>query len=348
MASGTQKMKIYSAVKSYSQRGNLLSKGDLQAFAESRNLDELLTRIKNTRYANTLGKIVAPITAEMLESALRVHLADIHYSIYKTSGEPALKTYFMKFMIWNLKIILKGKILGKTQEELESKLNLHAEELISQRDIVLKALVAKDLDEAVINLSETVFGKDIEKAVTAYNESGNIQVFDTFFDKVLTRQLAQYSRKTSDRYLYTLISMDIDFYNILSVIRGRFWGLDPERIRELIEGKTASVSQALLDRMINAATVKDAFTELSTTRYRHLVSQKENDMEAISEFERNFEMAIYKSALNTFTRMFSPSTSVGITKLTGYEIRNIAAIAFGIEQKIPATVIMSKLIVDQE
>ena len=63
-----------------------------------------------------------------------------------------------------------------------------------------------------------LFGKDIEKAVAAYNESGNIQVFDTFFDKVLTRQLAQSSRKTSDVYLYTLISMDIDFYNILSVI----------------------------------------------------------------------------------------------------------------------------------
>ena len=198
MASGTQK--IYAAVKSYSQRGNLLPTEDLRTFAESRDLDELVTRIKNTRYANAFAKITSPVTAETLESALRTHLADIHYSIYKTSGEPVLKTYYMKFMIWNLKIILKGKVLGKTQEELESKLNLHAEELISQRDIVLKALVAKDLDEAVLSLSETIFGKDIEKAVAAYNESGNIQVFDTFFDKVLTRQLAQSSRKTSDVY----------------------------------------------------------------------------------------------------------------------------------------------------
>ena len=282
MASGTQK--IYAAVKSYSQRGNLLPTEDLRTFAESRDLDELVTRIKNTRYANAFAKITSPVTAETLESALRTHLADIHYSIYKTSGEPVLKTYYMKFMIWNLKIILKGKVLGKTQEELESKLNLHAEELISQRDIVLKALVAKDLDEAVLSLSETIFGKDIEKAVAAYNESGNIQVFDTFFDKVLTRQLAQSSRKTSDVYLYTLISMDIDFYNILSVIRGRFWGLDPEKIREIIEGKTASVSQALLDRMINAASVKDALAELSTTRYRHILPQKEDDMGAIVSY----------------------------------------------------------------
>ncbi len=117
MASGTQK--IYATVKSYSQRGNLLPKEDLRAFAESRNLDELVTRIKNTRYAKAFAKTTSPVTAETLESALRTHLADVHYSIYKTSGEPALKTYYMKFIIWNLKIIRKGKVLGKTQEEME-------------------------------------------------------------------------------------------------------------------------------------------------------------------------------------------------------------------------------------
>ena len=82
MASGTQK--IYAAVKSYSQRGNLLPTEDLRTFAESRDLDELVTRIKNTRYANAFAKITSPVTAETLESALRTHLADIHYSIYKT------------------------------------------------------------------------------------------------------------------------------------------------------------------------------------------------------------------------------------------------------------------------
>ena len=71
-------------------------------------------------------------------------------------------------------------------------------------------------------------------------------------------------------------------------------------------------------------------------------------MGAIVEFEKNFEMMIYKSAVNTFSRMFSPSTSVGITKLIGYEIRNIAAIAFGVEQKIPVDTVMSKLIVNLE
>jgi V/A-type H+-transporting ATPase subunit C len=46
--------------------------------------------------------------------------------------------------------------------------------------------------------------------------------------------------------------------------------------------------------------------------------------------------------------MFNFSTIVGITKLTGYEVRNIAAIAFAVEQKISPQTTMSRLIVEQQ
>ena len=346
MASGSQK--VYASVKSFSQRGKLLSRSDLQAFAESRDLDELVTRIKNTSYSDAVAKISKPLTSEKLETALRSHLADVHFSIAKTAGDKVLDAYYLKFIIWNLKIILKGKILGKTQEDLESKINLHAEELIKQRDIILKALVAKDLEETVASLNNTVFDKDVAKAVSLYNETKNLQVIDTYFDKVLMKQLSRSLQLSNDRDLSRLVTMDIDFYNLLSVLRGKFWGLDEQQIQDLIVSYSPSAPKELLGRMMNAGTLKDAFNELSGTRYKDLIPQQENEINAISEFERVFEMQIYKSASSSFTKMFSSGTSVGITKLTGYEIRNIAAIAFAVEQKIPAQTTMSKLIVEEE
>ena len=74
-----------------------------------------------------------------------------------------MDAYFHKFLITNLKLILKGKILGKSQEDIESYFNFHAEELINQRDVVVKALVAKDLEEAVSSLSSSPFSADISK-----------------------------------------------------------------------------------------------------------------------------------------------------------------------------------------
>ena len=156
---------VYASVKSYSQRGKLLKKADLQTLAESRDLEELMTRIKNTIYGDTISNVQKPYTSQSIESGLRGHLAGVHYSIAKTAGDSdILDAYYMKFIISNLKQILKGKVLGKSQEEIETHINLHAEELIKQRDVIIKALVSKDLEETVASLNSVQFGDEISKS----------------------------------------------------------------------------------------------------------------------------------------------------------------------------------------
>lgn len=338
---------VYASVKSYSKRGKLLKKSDFQTLAESRDLDELMTRIKNTIYGDSVADVQKPYSSQGIESALRSHLADTHYSIAKTSGNSGvLDAYYMKFIVSNLKSILKGKALGKSQEEIEMHINLHAEELIKQRDIVIKALVAKDLEEAVASLNSAQFGEEIAKAAALYNERKNIQIFDTYFDKILIQHLAGAMKNYADKDATKLVGMDVDFYNILSVIRGKFWGLQEEQIQDLIVSQTPTVKD-LLGRMTSAATIRDAFNELSNTKYKSLIPQTENELDAIAEFERAFETAIYQTALRSFTKIFSFATIVGITKLTAFEVRNLAAIAFAVEQKIPTEITMSKLILEE-
>jgi len=338
---------VYASVKSYSKRGKLLKRSDFQTLAESRDLDELMTRIKNTVYGEAVSEVEKPYTSLGIESALRSYLAEVHYSIAKTAGESRiLDAYYLKFIISNLKQILKGKVLGKSQEEIETHINLRAEELIKQRDIVVKALVAKDLEETVASLNQVEFGEEIAKAAALYADKKNIQIFDTYFDKILYLRLVK-ALKSGDIDASKLIAMDIDFYNILSVIRGKFWGLDEEQILDLIVIQSPAAKE-LLVRMISAGTIGDAFNELSNTKYRDLVPQVENELDAIAEFERSFEMAIYQASLNSFTKMFSLATTVGITKLTAFEVRNLSAIAYAVEQKIPTEITMSKLILKTE
>ncbi|MBS1267477.1 MAG: V-type ATP synthase subunit C [Nitrosopumilus sp.] len=339
---------VYASVKAYSKRGKLLARSDFQTLAESRDLEELMTRIKNTVYGDAVADVQKPYSSMSIESALRSKLADIHYSIAKTSGNSGvLDAYYMKFIVSNLKLILKGKVLGKSQEEIETLVNLHAEELIKQRDVVIKALVAKDFEEAVASLNSVQFGDEIVKAAALYNEKKNVQVFDTYFDKILFQHLAGAMKNYADKDATKIVAMDIDFYNILSVIRGKFWGLQEEQIQDLIIA-TSPPARELLGRMMAAATIRDAFNELSNTKYKDLIPQVENELDAIAEFERSFEILIYKTSINSFTKMFSFATIVGITKLTSFEVRNLAAIAFAVEQKIPTETTMSKLILDEE
>jgi V/A-type H+-transporting ATPase subunit C len=341
--------KVFASVKSFSQRGKLLSKAELQTLAESRDLDELITRIKNTKYVDAVSKINKPFTAGKIESALRSELAEIHYSIANTAGKSdILDAYYLKFLITNLKVILKGKALGKSQEEIEPHLNLHAEELINQRDVIIKALTAKDLEEAVASLNTIEFGEELAKAVTLYNDKKNVQIFDVLLDKILYQQLGRAMRNSRDRETMKLVGMDIDYYNILSILRGKFWGLDEDQIQNLIVTHTPSIPKDLLGKLISSDSVRSVLDELASTRYRDIIPQTEDSMEAVATFEHAFEMATYKSVNRSFTKMFSFATIIGITKLTAYEVRNIAAIAFAVEQKIDPQTTMARLIIEQE
>ena len=63
---------VYASVKSFSKKGRLLKKADFQTLAESRDLDELMTRIKNTIYGNSVSDVQKPYTSQKIENALKM------------------------------------------------------------------------------------------------------------------------------------------------------------------------------------------------------------------------------------------------------------------------------------
>ncbi|MGI0003995.1 MAG: V0D/AC39 family V-type ATPase subunit, partial [Candidatus Nitrosotenuis sp.] len=234
---------VYAGVKSYSLKGKLLTKKDFGTLAESRDLDELVTRIKNTAYNDVISKVQKPYSAQKIELALRDRQADLHHKMIQASGGSSLLfAYYMKFILRNLKMILKGKILDRKQEDIDAALSFHAEELIKERDIVLKALVAKDLGEAVNTLKNIRLGGEVEKAYSLYNEKKQIQALDMYFDKYFYENLNRAIKTSLDSSVHALCGMEVDFYNILCILRGKFWGLDENQIQNLIVSQISSAT----------------------------------------------------------------------------------------------------------
>lgn len=341
---GSASLLVYAGVKARGMKGKLMQKKDLQTLAESRDLDELVTRLKNTAYGDVISKITKPFSAGKIEMALRDRQADQHHTMVQASGgSNVLYAYFTRFILRDLKIILKGKILGRTHEQIESAVSLHAEELIKERDIIVKALVAKDFDEAVNTLKGIGIAQEVERAYALYNEKKQIQMLDLYFDKFFYENLARAVKSSTDQSVHAACGTEIDFYNIMSILRGKFWGLDENQIQHLLVPQ-GTASKELISRMISADTIKNALNELLSTRYKDLVPQEENAIDAISQFERSFEIRLYNDMRSQFVRIFSFATVVAITRLLEIEVRNIASIAFAVEQGIPTDVVMAKII----
>lgn len=339
--------KIFGTVLAHGMRGRILSKNELQTLAESRDIEELVTRMKNTIYLDALSKLTKPYTAEKIEGALRENLVNNHVKMVSIAGgSGVLNAYFVKYITWNLKLILKGKALAKSYEELVPKINLRAEELVGRRDVVVKALVAKNLDEAVAALAGSEFGEDAAKAAAAYKDKGDLRIFDTFIDHTFYRDLGRAMTVESQSMdVKNIVAVDIDSYNILAVLRGRYWGLSPTDIDELIVATTSKVSRETLQKMINIEKVPEAMAELGSTVYKDIIPQSvTDDIDAITQLEAAFRSLELKRVISSFRTMFSVGIMVGALKLMLLEVRNLSAIASGVEQKIPTESIMSNLI----
>ena len=339
--------KIFGTVLAHSVRGRMLSRTELQTLAESRDIEELVTRMKNTVYLDALAKLTKPYTAETVEGALLEHLVNQHAKIVSiANGSAILNAYFVKYIILNLKIILKGKAMNKTYEELLPKVNMRAEELVGRRDLAVKALVAKDFDEAVNSLAGSEFGEDARKAAQAYKEKGDIRVFDTYLDHAFYKSLDKavaFESKLQDEQ--KLIGVDIDSYNILSVLRGKYWGLSPNEINDLIVTTTSKVPKDVLQRMINTEKIQEAIGELASTIYKELIPRTAaNDIDAIMQLESAFQKESIRRTMNSYRTVFTVANMLASIKLMSYEIKNLAAIAAGVEQKISTDKIMASLI----
>jgi len=325
----------------------MLSKSELQTLAESRDMDELVTRMKNTVYLDVFAKVSKPYTAEKIEGVLREYIVNAHAKmVHITGGSGILNAYFIKYLTWNLKIVLKGKALGKSYEELLPRVNLRAEELVARRDILVKALVAKNLEEAIAAIAGSEFGEDAAKAAAIYKEKDDLRIFDTYLDHVFYHELGRAMTAESQSIdVKKIASTDIDSFNILAVLRGKFWGLSTTDINDLIVSTTPKVSRDTLQKMINVEKISEAVAELSSSVYEGIIPQTSaSDIDTIRQLEAGFEAIELKRVLGSFRTMFSVGIMLAALKLMMIEVRNLSAIASGIEQKVPTETIVSRLI----
>ncbi len=342
--------RIFGTVRAFAEKGKMLSKTELESITDSRDLDELVTKLKNTTYTEVMAKLQKPFNAEKIENLLREDLVDFHASMAKiVTRQDLLNAYYTKYIIWNLKVILKGKAMGRTYEEILPHVNMRAEELIGRRDIVVKALVAKDLDEAIATLQSSEFGGDVSRAAQAYKEKGDIQIFDVYLDHSYYQALATaYTVIGKPADVHPLIGLDVDSYNALSTLRAKYWGLSETHIKSLRIKPTFRVQEDILDKMSNAENVKEAISIFSSTVYKSIVPNDANEIEMISKLEAAFERLIYRRAVTAYSKMFSYSTMIAAVKLKSFEVRNLGAIAFGVEQKVGSKTIIPRLLTSDE
>lgn len=347
---------IYSSVKSFAFKGRILSYQNLENLAESRDLEDLVTKLRGTVYSQAVSKVQKPYKADRLELAFKEHLYYSHHLITKVAPmKNLLEAYYLKHIGSNLKTVLKGKALGVPYEELAGHVDLFAEELAGRRDIVVRALTAPSLNDAVNQLAGSEFGPEAEAAAKRYAEKPQPQIFDLHIDKATYSNLAKaYDSAAKGRLaqeaprIRPLMAVTLDHYNVLSLLRAKLWDLSKPETRGLIVESGLGVPTNLLEEMAGSESAGEALKVLEKTEYRRIVPKAAQMHEALAKLEAGFTVLLQERARKAFLwNEFGVSLALAAMSLMEIEVRNLSAIAFGVEQRLGVQRVMEKLVLSK-
>jgi V/A-type H+-transporting ATPase subunit C len=339
--------------KAFALRGTLLDTATVEKLSESSSLDELVNRLRSTPYADSFSTMAPPFNARRVELALRERLAVVHHSITQGAGRyTILQLYYLKNIAWDLKLALKARALDRPYEDTIEYLNMKAEELVGRRDLVIKVLSAKDVNEAVTMLSGTEFSSDVEKALASYLSKGEIRFFDVYIDHSVLSAISKefslnprlYAAKSANVHgVGELVALDVDAYNVLSVLRSKLWGLTEAEVQELIITPARRIALPVLTSMAGADSVAEA-AKMVESAYRFPLQGAQGDEEIIDMVEDGFAKQMRDTATLAFVwQRLSPGTILALIKLLEFEVSNLAAIAIGVEAGMEPKKILSKL-----
>lgn len=344
--------KTYVGTKAFAIKGTLLDSSTIQKLAEATSLDELVNRLRGTPYAEALSGLSPPYSARKIELALRVRLASVHYSIIRGAGRyRILELYYLRNIAWDLKLALKAKALNRSYEETVEYLDMKAEELVGRRDLMVRILTAKDINEAVTMMSGTEFFADVEKALASYSTRGEVRFFDLHIDHAVLSAISKeyslnsrlYSSKTTANGVGDIVATDVDAYNVVSVLRAKLWGLKDAEIQDLIVTPARRASVPTLMAMAAADSVAEG-AKLLETSYHFPIPGALNDEALIDYVEEAFARELRQTASLAFVwQGLSPGTILATVRLLDVEVGNLAAIAIGVEARMDPKQILPKL-----
>jgi len=347
--------KIYVGTKAFALRGTLLDAGTITKMVESSSLEELVNRLKGTAYTDAVTNLSPPYSARVLELALRERLATVHHSIIKGAGKYGiLELYYLKNIAWDLKLALKAKTLGRSFEETVGFLDMKAEELVGRRDLIVKVLSARDITEAVTALSGSEFHSDVEQALSTYSTRHEMRFFDLYIDHAVLSAISReyslnskiyISRAADANGVKEIVSLDVDGYNALSVLRAKLWGLPEAEILDLIIRPTRKLSGNTLASMAGADSTEEAVKLLEPV-YGIQFQGVGGDEDVIDKVEDEFARMMKRTSTLAFVwQGLGPGASLALIKLLEIEVGNLAAIAIGVEAEVEPKKILSKLTV---
>ncbi len=192
--------------------------------------DEIVRYLEETVYKREIDELAYKYSGpRLLDYALTLNLGRTYKKIQNIAFGPAkeLITEFLKrWDIWNLMTILRGKLAGVSQEEIE-------EALVPVGSYTIdfwKSLIPRDIDEIVKTFEGTPFYEYLSKLGQVPISEVEDELFKIYYRKVLSLRSSELTLKL----FIDFIKMEIDIKNVKTILRLKREDVSVEEIMKRI------------------------------------------------------------------------------------------------------------------
>ncbi len=316
------------------------------------SLPEISRFIGESKYKQEIDELATKYSGiDLLEYALNLNLArDLTQVQGFCQGElhGLIGAYLMRWDVWNIKSIMRGKFSGASDEEIRATLVPAG----SIRQETLNEMVKKaNIQDMVEDLSGTIFYKPLLNAMDSYNKTHVLSDIENSLDKAYYGYMASLpvQKANATALFINFIHREIDFTNLRTLFRLKRAGLEYDKIMDYMIPGGAKLKPDDLRKLAQAPSFDEFVNALKEYPYWADLSEAvENYRETNSLNE--VEIALYKGQMG-YANKISHLYPLSVTPILGYvinktvEINNLRTIARGKEMHLSDETIKSQLVI---
>lgn len=259
--------------------------------------------VKVLKEETNYGELLEGYNLEKIHRGNLEIILDKHYvSIYSKfinyfHGEyrKLIKALFLRWEIEDLKVIIRGKYLGRSKDEIENKLIARSSLNTINYDYLL---ALKNVEEVVEGLKGSLYYKSLKNLAKATSEKGLFRIeteLDFVYFSSVRRELKHLDNENKE-VGYSIIGLETDLLNLGWIYRGKtFYKIPPEELFNYTINNGYKLSKENLRKLCYVNNMVDFHALIEKTPYAYIYEKDDSNL--IEKREREFQKKYFKKFL---------------------------------------------------
>ena len=318
---------------------------------EAKNLNDFVAQLHETSYQQQIAKVPLPLTSRKLERALTENQIETYTKIIKYSPKKAagfLGLYLLRFEVENIKALIKAANINLNFEQKMGKIYFSAEIFLKHHVIIEEAAKAPDLIQTVNALNGTEYAWALKMGLGSYEETGSTACLDVLLDKHFYEKLYdayQSLPKKEKPHSHYYVSMEIDGFVLLTLLRGKNLHYDPNWLRLAVPSKKFSLPDETVEAIVTAPNFDAALKIILETAYAQYFVGAQSSEETVANAEKAFRKALFMHAKESrFKEIFNIGAVLVFMAQKEAEVHNLTAASLGVEANLKPEDIQRQLL----